>query len=65
MPVALFLGGESPGDRVPVQTVVDVRVLGNVAVIVIIDERVAVDRVVERQCGDDQEKTQNDVAFFG
>ena len=47
-----------------VTTVVDVRVLGDVAIVVVVDERVAVDRVVERQRGDHQQETQNYVALF-
>ena len=53
MPVSLLLGDESPGDCVPAQAVVDVMVLGDVAVVVIVDEGMAIDRVVEGQRGYD------------
>lgn len=43
----------------------DVRVLGDVAVVVVVNEGVAVDRVVQRQCRYHQQETQNDVSLFG
>ena len=55
MPVALLLGGEGPSDRVPVQSVVDVGIVRDVAVVVIVDERVAIDGVVEGERGNNQE----------
>ena len=42
----------------------DVRIFDDVAVVIVIHEGMAVDRVVQRQCRRDQEKTQNYVAFF-
>ncbi len=65
MPVSLLGSGHGPSDGVPVQALVDVRVLGDVAVVVIIDEGMAVDRVVERQGRDYQKKAQDDIALFG
>ncbi len=65
MPVSLLLGSESPGDCVPTQAVADVRVLGDVAVVVIIDEGVAIDRVVERQTSRHEQEAQNYIALFG
>ena len=65
VPIALLHGGEGPDGCVPVQTVTDVRILGDVAVIVIVDERVAIDRVVERQRCHHQQETQDYVALFG
>ena len=46
MPVSLLGCGESPGDRFPSEAVADMKILRDVAVVVVIDERVAVDRVV-------------------
>src|SRR4051812_26731445 len=65
MPVPLLHGGHGPGDRVRGYTVVDMWVLGDVAIVVVVNERIAGYWVVERQGGDDQEKTQNNVALFG
>ena len=65
MPIALLHGGHGPADRVTGHTIMDMWVLGDVAIIVVIDERMAVDWVVERKCGDYQEKTQNNIALFG
>ena len=65
MPVPLLGCSESPGDRLPGEAVVDVKILRDVTVVVVIDERVAVDRVVERESGDHEEKAKNDVALFG
>ena len=65
MPVSLLLGSKSPGDCVPAQALVDVRIFGDVAVVVIIDEGVAIDRVVERQGSRHQQEAQNYVALFG
>src|ERR1035437_3520383 len=59
MPIGLIVAGESPLDHVPVEPGLNVNVISYVAVIVIIDERVMKCRVVERDGGDDQEKTQN------
>jgi len=40
-------------------------VLGDIPVVVVIDERMVVDRVIQRQGRNNQEKTQNYVALFG
>ena len=64
MPVSLLRGSEGPSDRVPAQPVADVRILGDIAVVVIIDEGMAVDRVIERQRGYHKQEAQNYVAFF-
>ena len=64
MPVALLHGCQCPCERVAGQAVSDVRVLGDVAVIIVIDEGMAVDWVVQGQRGDHQQETENDVALF-
>src|SRR5436305_2344069 len=64
MPVALLHGGQSPGERVTCQAIVDMGVLGDVAIVVVVHERMAVDWVIDRQSGYHQEKTQNNVALF-
>ena len=65
MPVSLLRGGKGPGKGIPVQTVVDVKVLGDIAVVIVIDKGMAIDRVVERERGDNQQETENDIALFG
>jgi hypothetical protein len=65
MPVSLLHGGEGPGDRVPGHAVVDVRILGDIAIVVVVDERVAIDRIVERQRDYYEQETKDYVAPFG
>ena len=40
-------------------------VVGDVAIVVVVNERVAVDGVIQRECRYYQQETQNDVALFG
>ena len=47
VPVRLLGRGEGPRDRVQAEAVVDVGILGDIAVIVVIDEGMAIDRVVQ------------------
>ena len=62
MPVGLIVGGESPGDRFPAEPCLNVNVLRDVAVVVVIDERMMNRRVVESDGGNDQDKTENKIA---
>ncbi len=59
MPVRLLGRSQRPGESVGGQALADVRILGDVTVIVVIHERVMVDRVVERQ-RDHREKQADD-----
>src|SRR5664280_3514412 len=59
MPIGLIVAGESPLDRVPVESGLNVDIFRDVGVVVVIDEWVMRRRVVERDGGDDQEKTKN------
>lgn len=65
MPVRLLCGSEGPRDCVPAQAIVDVRIVDDVSVVVVIDERMPVNRVVESQRRRNYQKTQNCVALFG
>jgi hypothetical protein len=64
MPVALLLGGEGPGDSVPGDAIVDVRVFDYVAVVVIIDEGMPVDRVIDYETDADKQKAENYIALL-
>src|ERR1039458_5536762 len=59
MPVGLIVGRERPLDRVPVQTSLHVRVVGDVNRVVVVDERVMIYRIVEREGRGHQQKTQD------
>ena len=65
MPVPLLGGREGPGDGVPVDAFVNVSVSGDITVVIVVNEGVAVDRIVKRQCRYHQQQTQYDVALFG
>src|ERR1700737_1197731 len=65
MPVGLLGGSQCPGDGRGAESIADVGIFGDVAVVVVVDEDMPVDRVVQRKCDDDEEKTQDDVAFVG
>ena len=64
MPVTLLGRRKGPGDGVPVYAVMSVSVFADVAVVIVVNEGVAVDRIVERQYRHHQQQTQNDVALF-
>ena len=49
MPIGLIVGGECPLDRVPVEPVLNVNVLGDIAIVVVIDERMMNRRVVKSE----------------
>ncbi len=55
VPVAGVVGDERPGHGVPGQAVLDVDVLGDVDVVVVIDEGMALDRVVKADAEDDED----------
>ena len=65
MPVSQIPGSERPADRAAVQTLVDVRIFGDVAVVIVIDKGVTVGWVIEREGGYHQEQAQDDVTLFG
>ena len=66
MPVCLLGRGDCPSDGTCRETLPHVRVLGDVAVIVIIDERMPVHRIVERECNQREKKRRNrDWIFLG
>ena len=65
MPVPLLGGRKGPGDSVPVDATLNVSVPGDVTVVIVVDEGMAVDLIVERQCRCHQQQTQCDVALFG
>ena len=58
MPVGLLEGRERPRDRVPCQPSLHVHVVGHVTVIVIVDERMTVHRIVERDRGNRQQQAE-------
>src|SRR5579863_395941 len=64
MPVGLIKAGNRPLDRVPVQPGANVSVVGDVAVVVEIDEGMMNDRVVERESGEDEKQAENKVALL-
>jgi hypothetical protein len=53
MPVGVLRGGPCPGDRRGAESIVDVWIFSDVAIVVIVDKGMPVDRVVERKRGDD------------
>ena len=59
MPIGLIVSGESPRDRVPGEPGLNVEVLGDIAVVVVIDERVMNRRIVKNDGGDHEDKTEN------
>src|SRR5579863_1859519 len=64
MPVGLIKAGNRPLDRVPVQPGANVSVVGDVAVVVEIDERMMSDRVVERESRDHEKQPENEVTLL-
>ena len=64
MPVGLLGCGDRPGDRAARQALTDMRVFGDVTVVVVVDEGMAVDRIVECQRDDGQKKTHHRIALF-
>src|ERR1039458_7633850 len=59
MPIGSIVGGESPRDRIPVKPGLSVDILGDIDVIVVIDEWVLDRRVVKNDGGDYQDKAEN------
>ena len=64
MPIGLIVGGECPLDRIPAEPVLNVDVLGYVAVVVVIDKRMMNRRVVKNDGGDYKNKTENGGRVF-
>ena len=65
MPVCLLSRGEGPGDGVRSQAILDVRIFGDIDVVIVVYEGMAVYRVVQHQRRNYQEKAENYVALFG
>ena len=59
MPVGLIVSGERPLDRVPLQAGLHVHVFRDVDGVVVVDERMLVYRIVEREGRDRQQKAQD------
>src|SRR6476660_688808 len=64
MPIALLGGRKGPADGVPVDALVNVSVPGDVTIVIVVNEGVAVDRIVNRQCRYHQQQTQDHIALF-
>src|ERR1700690_1635882 len=58
MPVARLGGSERPLHRVPVQAGLDLCIVGYINVVIVIDEGVAANRVVQRDCRNHEQKAQ-------
>ena len=56
MPVPLFAGSQGPEQRTCCQSLADMRILRDVAVVIVIDEWMASDWIVDRQCDNGQQK---------
>src|ERR1035437_10230734 len=59
MPIGLIVAGESPRYRVPGESCLNVEILGDIAVVVVIDERVMNRRGVKNDGGDHQNKAED------
>ncbi len=59
MPIGLIVGGESPRYRVPSETCLNVEVVRDIAIVVVIDERMLNRRIVKNDGCDHEDKTQN------
>jgi hypothetical protein len=57
MPVSGVVRGESPSHGVPVKTISDMSVVGNVNVVVVVDEGMAFDRIIKSNGKNDKQKT--------
>ena len=64
MPVGLIGGGECPGKCVGGEALEDVYILGDVAIVVIVDEGMAIDRVVEDQRDYRQQQADYGITLF-
>ena len=64
VPVGLLGCGDRPRDGIARQALAYVQIFGDVAIVVIVDEGMAVDRVVERQRDDRKQKTHDGIALF-
>jgi hypothetical protein len=42
-----------------------VRIFSDVAVVIVVDKRMLVDRVIERECNREEQKAEDDVALLG
>ena len=60
MPVRRGVGGERPLHRVPLEAGLDVYVLGYVQVVIVVDEREMANRVIDRERGNGEEKSEKD-----
>ena len=60
MPIGLIVGGESPRDRVPSEARLNVEVVRDIAIVVVIDERMMNRRMVKNDGCDHEDKTQNE-----
>ena len=50
---------ERPDNRVPSEPVLNVKILGDIAVVIVIDKRVPINRVIQRQRQHHQEKAKD------
>src|SRR5581483_1396584 len=57
-------GGHSPLYRRPRESSLDMRVFGNVAIVVAIDEAVPCHRVVQGECSDREKQAENDSSLL-
>jgi hypothetical protein len=63
MPVRLFCSREGPRNGIPTQAGMNVNVIDNIAVVIVIHERVPIHRVIDRQCSDDDQQRNNHIAI--
>src|SRR5271167_4722163 len=60
MPVVGCPGGERPLHCVPLQTGLDVYVLGDVEVVIVVEEREMLDRVIDGKSGDGEQESEQE-----
>src|SRR5579872_2690482 len=65
VPVSFVESSECPLDRWPTHPCTNVSVVGDVAVVIVVDERMAPDRVVQGKGRQDKKKAENQVSLFG
>src|SRR5579872_4145073 len=65
VPVSFVESSERPLDRWPTHPCTNVSVVGDVAVVIVVDERMAADRVVEGKGRQDKKKAENQISLFG
>src|SRR5579862_509056 len=64
MPISLLGRSERPTDRIPAEAGANVRILGDVTIVIVVDETMPVNRVIDRQRGHYEQKRKNKIPLL-